>query len=309
MNGAAVVCYNVENLFDTQDDPATNDDDFLPDGSMQWTPERYGRKLEQLARAITWAGDGPPALVGLEEVENATVVAALAATGSLRRGNYTMAHFDSPDERGIDVALLIRKDFASVLEQVPLPVDLGTDRTRDVLYVLLQLANGEKLHVLVNHWPSRREGAQRSAYKRMAAARTVRHKVDGLLRNDPGAKVLIMGDFNDYPDDGSIRQGLAAACDAHAASQLFDLMCMEQPPGSGSVQYQGQWGFFDQIIVSSALLQGKGITMGAASAYRGADLLFRHPKYGPSPNRTYSGGHYKGGFSDHLPVVAHFQAK
>ncbi len=309
VQGTAIVSYNVENLFDTKDDPATNDEDFLPQGKLHWTAERYRHKLEQLARAITWAGHGPPAVIGLAEVENAAVVKDLAHTEPLGKADYALVHFESPDERGIDVALLVRKDLATVLDQQPLAVDLGRDRTRDVLYALLRLADGTHLHVLMNHWPSRGEGEKISAPKRMAAAHVVRRKVDELLRNDAHAKILIMGDFNDSPADASIRNGLQAACDARADASLVDLMCMDQPAGSGSYQYGGEWDYLDQMIISKGLFEGPGITVGKASAFHDPRLLFNHPKYGPSPDKTYSGGHYKGGFSDHLPIVAMFQLR
>lgn len=306
---AAIVSYNVENLFDTEDDPATYDEDFLPEGKLHWTGERYRHKLDQLARAIAWAGDGPPAVIGLAEVENTQVVKDLAGTGPLAQTAYSVVHFESPDERGIDVALLVRKDFATVAEQQPLPVDLGSDRTRDVLYSLLKLPGGEWLHILMNHWPSRGEGVKQSAPKRMAAAEVVRRKVDGILRKDHAAKILVMGDFNDGPQDASIRHGLQAACDSTAQADLFDLMCIHQPSGSGSFQYGGGWEYLDQMIVSNGLLNGNGINVNSASAFRDPRLLFRHPKFGPSPDKTYSGGHYKGGFSDHLPIVAMFHLR
>lgn len=306
-NGAAIVSYNVENLFDVEDDPAIHDEDFLPQGKLRWTADRYRHKLDQLAKAITWAGSGPPVLLGLAEVENEGVLRDLVRTAPLSKAGYAIVHFDSPDERGIDVALLVRRDFAQVLKEEPLQVNLGHDRTRDVLYAELQLADGGKLHMLMNHWPSRGGGVEMSAPKRMAAAKVVRRKVDGILQQDPGAKVLIMGDFNDHPRDASIQAGLKAACGLDEKADLFDLMCMGQQPNSGSYQYDGKWDYLDQMIVSRALLNGNGVTVRSAKAFHDDRLLFRHPKYGPSPNKTYSGGHYKGGFSDHLPVVAFFE--
>lgn len=303
LKGEAIVSYNVENLFDTKDDPTTQDEDFLPNGKLHWDQDRYHHKLDRLAHALTWSAGGPPALIGLAEVENAAVVNDLAVTAPLDAGTYTVVHFDSPDERGIDVALLVRKDFASVETQRPLPVDLGRDRTRDVLYAKLELASGEVLHVMMNHWPSRGEGVERSAPKRMAAARVVRKQVDAILRDQPQAKILVMGDFNDTPTDASIQMGLKASCDTTARADLFDLMGINPPADTGSFQYGGNWDYLDQIIVSRALLRGPGGIAGQASAFHDPRLLFRHPKYGLSPEKTYSGGHYKGGYSDHLPVV------
>ncbi len=304
MKGQAVVSYNVENLFDTKDDPAINDEDFLPSGKLGWTDARYRQKLEHLAEAITWVGDGPPVIVGLAEVENVTVLKDLIGTGPLKNAAYNIVHFDSPDERGIDVALLVRSAYANVLHAEPLHVDLGSDRTRDILYAELQLADGDTLHLFQVHWPSRGGGERESAPKRMTAAGVVRNKLDDLFAITPKAKVLIMGDFNDHPEDASIREGLVAACDLSSKADLFDLMCLEQPANSGSYQYKGEWDWLDQMIVSKALMSSPGIVIGPASACHDERLFFKHPKYGPSPDKTYSGGYYKGGYSDHLPVVA-----
>lgn len=298
MDGRTIVSYNVENLFDTEDDPATNDEDYLPNGSLEWTEERYVTKLERLAEAISWPADGPPVIVGLMEVENRTVVEALARTGALKSANYTVVHHDSPDERGIDVALLVDPRYVEVKKEEALTVPLDGDHTRDVLYAELGLAGGARLHVFVNHWPSRRDG-EKSVAKRVAAAQVVRQRVDALLKQDPPAQVLIMGDFNDTPTDISIQNGLRAACDVQAKADLFDLMCIGQPKGHGSYNYQGEWSYLDQLIVSRSLLD----RVKEAKAHWDDRLLFKHPRYGRSPDRTYAGRDYKGGYSDHLPVV------
>lgn len=298
LSGRSIVCYNVENLFDTEDDPATNDDDFLPNGTYAWTAERYATKLKHLAEAIGWSADGAPALLGLVEVENRKVVAELAATGVLEQAGYIIVHHDSPDERGIDVALLVHPRYAEVMKEEALNVPLKGDHTRDVLYAQLRLAEGKELHVFVNHWPSKRDGAA-SVPKRMAAAGVVRQRVDALLKRDPDAQVLIMGDFNDAPGERSIQEGLGAACDANAQADLFDLMCMAQPAGHGSYNYQGEWSYLDQLIVSRTFLP----KVKDAKAHWDGRLLFNHPRYGRSPDRSYAGESYKGGYSDHLPVV------
>jgi endonuclease/exonuclease/phosphatase family metal-dependent hydrolase len=297
--GQRIVCYNVENLFDTTDDTDSEDSDFLPAGRLQWTEERYKQKLAHLAEAIGWSGNGAPPIIGLVEVENRRVVEALAATPPLKEHAYTVVHHDSPDERGIDVALLVRDTHAEVLAHEALTVRLEGDRTRDVLYAELALAKDERLHVFVDHWPSRREGLEKSAPKRMAAARVVRAKVDAILARDPRAQVLIMGDFNDAPTDASIQEGLRAACDRSTTADLFDLMCIDQPSGHGSHNYQGEWAYLDQFIVSRSLLA----QVKEAKAFWDDRLLFKHPRYGRLPDKTYAGDDYKGGYSDHLPVV------
>lgn len=296
--GQCIVSYNVENLFDTEDDPAIDDDDFLPEGDLAWTEERYTRKLEHLSEAVAWSANGVPALLGLVEVENQAVVADLAGTGALRDAGYVVVHHDSPDERGIDVALLVHPRYAQVVASKSLRVPLEGDRTRDVLHAELALADNGRLHVFVNHWPSRRDGAA-SVPKRLAAAHVVRQQVDDILAKDPDARVLIMGDFNDAPTDASIQNGLRAACDPQVPADLYDLMCIDQPQGHGSYNYQGDWSYLDQIIVSRALLSEAD----EATAFWDRRLLFRHPRYGRSPDRTYAGKDYKGGYSDHLPVV------
>ncbi len=295
----SIVWYNVENLFDTIDDPRTNDQDMLPDGPLHWTRARYQRKLEKLANAIHWAADEAPPIIGLAEVENRAVVEDLAHTGALQGAGYEVVHFDSPDERGIDVALLVRRAYAEVLAAEALRVDLSArDRTRDILHAELGLAEGERLHVFAMHWPSRREGEAESAPKRMAAARVARAQVDKILADDPRALVLLMGDLNDGPSDASVQEGLRAAC-TPGTSDLLAVMCSERVRGRGSYNHQGNWQFLDQFIVSKALAE----RVANARVFTDDRLLFRHPRNGPTPDRTYAGDSYKGGFSDHLPIV------
>lgn len=296
--GEAIVWYNVENLFDTIDDPRTNDADFLPDGDLRWNGKRYQRKLERLAQALQWAAAGAPAIIGLAEVENRAVVEDLARTGGLAKGDYAIAHHDSPDTRGIDVAVLVERSIGEVLRSEALPVRLPEGRrTRDVLYAEVALAAGERLHVFAAHWPSRREGEGRTAARRMAAARVVRKQVDRIMKDDPTALVMIMGDLNDGPTDASVQEGLGAACDL--GKDLVALMCLNGGEGRGSYNHQGSWDYLDQFVVSRALQQRTA----SAQAYYNERLLFRHPRNGPSPDRTYAGKDYKGGFSDHLPIV------
>ena len=303
-----IVTYNVENLFDTQDDPTLEgDDEYLPGGALNWTEERYQTKLKHLAEAIAMAGEELPMMIGLVEVENAQVALDLAITPPLDKGNYILQHFDSPDERGIDVALLVQDGpYCRADHAEPLTVRLPGDATRDVLYARLQLANGEQLHVFVNHWPSRREGVQESEPKRMAAAAVVRKKVDVILATDANARIIVMGDLNDAPLDRSIRDGLAAAVDTTSKDRdLYDLVHLDELPDAGSHQFDGEWAYLDHIIVSRGMLWPKsGFRAVSAGAVHDSRLLFDHPRFGPSPNRTYGGkGKYHGGYSDHLPVV------
>lgn len=305
-----VLFYNTENLFDTINDPRTNDDEFTPEGEMHWTGDRYRHKLQQLAEAIRFAGKELPGIIGLCEVENKQVVEDLAATPPLASMHYQVVHKDSPDERGIDVALLVAPAIGTAQNAHWLTVDLGDDRTRDVLVADVQLKAGGDLHVFVDHWPSRREGEAKSAPKRMTAALTVRKEVDALLKKDPQTDIVIMGDLNDMPGDASIAEGLRASgsmVEGNRTSDLFDLVAADAQQPVGSITHVGQWQYFDHLIVSRDLLvprKGGWHTAGAASL-KDKRLLFHHPKYGDQPNRTYSGrnDYHTSGYSDHLPVV------
>ncbi len=293
--GATVVFYNVENLYDTQDDPTRDDNDFLPDGPMHWTEERLQTKYTNLGKAIALSGEKLPAMIGLAEVENATVVEGLARSEALSAAKYVVVHHESPDERGIDVALLVDPHHFNVLSSEALKVPLKNDLTRDILHAVLAGA-ADTFHVFVNHWPSRREGQEKSEPKRLAAANTLAQAM-ARIRTGLHVHVLVMGDFNDTPTDKSIQQGLSAGCDRKAP--LVDLMCVDQPKGFGSHQYDGHWDYLDQFIVSQDMMP----LVASAEALWTKRLLFKHPKFGLSPNKTYSGQNYKGGYSDHLPVV------
>lgn len=299
LKGEHIMFYNVENLFDTEYDATINDRDFTPDSEQQWTPERLTTKLDHLAEAIGFAGKEPPVLLGVCEVENKAVIERLANETSLKAAHYQVVHYDSPDERGIDVGLLFDQDIFKLVKSEALNVPLEDDRTRDILHAELT-AGGHVFHVFVNHWPSRREGQQKSEPKRMAAARVLKEAL-AAIPQAPTTHVIIMGDFNDTPTDRSIQEGLGAKC-ANTSTGLVDLMCVDQPTGHGSHQYDGHWDYLDQFIISGDLTTH----VKEAKALWDDRLLFKHPKYGLSPDKTYSGRSYKGGYSDHLPIVLRF---
>ncbi len=302
-----MVFYNVENLFDVQDDPRTNDEDFTPTGKMHWTQDRYERKLQQLAEAIGFSGRDLPLVIGLAEVENRKVVEDLAATPPLNAMHYRICHQDSPDERGIDVALLVDPDIGELEHTEWLNVPMSGDRTRDILHATINLMD-QPLHVFVNHWPSRGEGDLKSAPKRMQAARTLRSAVDALMHQDGKAHIVIMGDLNDEPMDASLKDGLRTdeLISGDRGADLYDLVGMDRTAPQGSISYDGQWQYFDHLIVSRELVwpSDGGIHALSASSVKDERLIFHHPKYGDQPNRTFSGAKYhRDGFSDHLPVV------
>ncbi len=307
--------YNVENLFDTQDDPKINDDEFTPNGRIPWTDERLETKIKQIGQVMTdIAQPAMPDLVGFAEVENLQVLEMLTSSAALDKYKYSIVHYDSPDERGIDVAMLYNPATFEVVLSEPLKVMLaGNDNTRDILYVKGKLNSGDILHVFINHWPSRREGSEKSEPKRMAAANVLRAKLDAILKLEKSPNILILGDFNDEPLDKSIAQSLGALnpdTKPFLKNNVYSLLYPAYRKGEGSLYYK-DWDLFDQVIVSgNCLSRSRGLhtSVDEAGIFRPDYLIFT-PKNGVArPNRTM-GERYFGGYSDHLPVYVKFRLK
>ncbi len=299
--------YNVENLFDTQNDPKTNDDEFTPNGKVPWTEERLNTKIEHIGQVINdIVSPSMPDLVGFAETENQEVLEMLTSSAVLSKTKYGIVHYDSPDERGIDVALIYNPATFEVITSEPLNVTLpGNDRTRDILYVKGKLNSGAILHVFVNHWPSRREGAELSEPMRMMAAHVLRAKLDAIQKQEKSPNILILGDFNDEPSDKSITQGIGATNPDKAISNnnLYSLLYPAFNNGEGSLFYKN-WDLFDQIIVSGNMIsrkKGLHTSVKDAAIYKADYLLFKNKAGESRPNRTM-GEKYYGGYSDHLPV-------
>ena len=310
---ARVAFYNVENLFDTEDDPNRQDEEFLPDSKKQWTAERYQDKLSKLAQVV--AALNYPVLLGLAEVENEAVLRALTEHPDLAEAGYDVVHYDSPDARGIDVALLYRAAFFTPVSSQAIPVTFEEDnyQSRDILLVSGTLGKDTKyntLHVLVNHWPSRRGGVAQSEARRLTAATLARQAVDELLQADATANVILMGDFNDEPTDRSITAGLRAtgATQQTDPFQLFNTVAALDAQGRGTYQFRGNWNMLDQIIVSNGLVENARkvddyyYLPESATVFTPDWLLQADGKYAGYPDRTYAGNQYLGGYSDHLPV-------
>ncbi|MCB0372188.1 MAG: endonuclease [Muricauda sp.] len=297
-----VAFYNLENFFDTWDDPHALDDDFTPKGFRNWNAHKFGKKVKKLAKAISQIGledsIAPPVLVGIAEVENKTVIKALLSSKKLRDIDYDFVHFDSPDERGIDTALIYHKEHFAVLhaETIPLLVDNTNgdrDLTRDILYVHGKL-HDEEIHVFVNHWPSRREGAEITSYKRIKAAETILQKLDTM---EEVSNCIIMGDFNDDPNSESIQTLMGTGMFINPMKQLLS-------PKTGSANYKGTWSLFDQILVSHSFLNYEPGTHSFVKAKVFAPRFLTEWKgrYKGNPFRTFAGSKYVGGYSDHFPV-------
>lgn len=305
-----VVFYNVENLFDTLDTPDVKDEEFTPEGKYQWTAARYYKKLTDLAKVLSEAsGQGLSSVIGICEVENRAVVEDLLGTGRLASVGYKLVHKDSPDERGIDVAFAYDPKQLTELHHESIFVKLETDTlklTRDILYVKT-LSGKDTIHFFVNHWPSRSGGQEASEPKRISAARVLKQRVDSIMTGNSEAKIIIMGDFNDHPNDRTMTEVLQSV--PGTGARLVNLAYHMHASGKGTYNYKGEWGMLDQFIVSDRLLKsGTGLvaTDTAMMVFSPEWLLFSDAKTGvTSPSRTYGGANYYGGYSDHLPIVLH----
>jgi predicted extracellular nuclease len=305
--------YNLENLFDTIDTPEVRDTEFTPDSDKKWNSKLYFEKLDNMAKVIAQIAinDTPEglAVIGLCEVENKEVVEDLVNRPLLKDRNYKVAHINSPDKRGIDVALIYQASMFEMESTLafPLKVEGKLDfYSRDQLLVSGKLL-GEEVHFLVNHWPSRYGGEERSAPMRNLAGDLSRSIADFILNLDSDAKIIIMGDLNDDPHNKSITEHLKASGDKNLTSQGYfynPYALLHKPDSFGSLAYRGKWNLFDQIIVSPALVKTKRKKwrLTASSVFDADFLKNAEGKYKGFPFRTYAGNHYLGGYSDHLPV-------
>jgi len=312
-----VMFYNVENLFDTIDDPEKDDNDFLPDGVMFWTQGRYRNKLNNIAKVITSAGEwDTPALVGLCEVENEKALNDLTQFSPLRKMNYRFIITDSPDMRGIDVALLYQRDKFKYLEHNSYTIKFphNPDRlTRNILHVSGQVSSQDTLDVFVCHFPSRRGGEKESEPDREYVASVVKAKCDSLMQIRKNACIVIMGDFNDEPSNKSISQTLNAQPVSKNVSDngLYNLFSgFEKRKNTGSYKFQRQWNMLDQIIVSGNMIKENcSILVLPETAnifYRDFMITDDETNGGKRPKKTYHGRKYEGGYSDHFPIIVDF---
>ena len=303
--------YNLENLFDTKDDKNVLDDDFTENSPRNWNTDRYNTKIRKLGKIIKKLGKEnklhPPLIVGVAEVENEDVLYDLINSKHLKNFGYQFIHFDSPDERGIDTALLFRENYFNVLESEAIPLYINNtngqrDYTRDILYVKGEIENNI-IHLLVNHWPSRRSGNDETVYKRKAAAVKNREIIDRIVNEDLDAKVLIMGDFNDNPSSESI--AILKNTDFY---NPMDLLLTNE---KGTLNYRGEWNLFDQIIISNNFLKPYDNTFQfvESNIFNPKELQEFTGKYKGNPFRTYIGEKFLGGISDHFPVYEVFSVK
>jgi Endonuclease/Exonuclease/phosphatase family len=308
----SLVFYNTENLFDWKNDSLVNDGEFTPEGQRHWTYNRFQKKINNLAKVLLAAGEwGAPDIVGVCEVENRDVLERLIRDTPLKSTPYKIIHKESPDARGIDVALIYNsKTFNPVFyDYYPiLNPDGSVRKTREILHVAGTFGKSDTIHIFINHWPSRYGGLMESVSKRSETASVLRSKIEEVLHRNPNSKIVILGDFNDQPGDESIRKVLKAnpVISDIQKHELYNLSSDWKDRGTGTLKYRTQWFVFDQIIVTGTLLKSKtGISCkkdGAAIVAPG--FLFQEDERygGKKPFRTYNGMEYAGGFADHLPV-------
>jgi hypothetical protein len=308
MHHVRLMFYNVENLFDFTHDSLKNDNDFLPGGIMKWNYTRYRKKITSLYKTIVSAGlDDPPEIVAMCEVENRKVLNDLVYRTYLSKFNYRIIHEESPDQRGIDVCLIYRGDSLKMTGYkywIPPGIRKEDYNTRSVLYASFTY-RGDTLHLIINHWPSRRGGVLAGEELRGEISGMIAEKADSISRISSGAvKIIIAGDFNCTPDDNEIKVLVSQSNRDYHFINLSEKMAAK---GQGTYRYQGTWEMIDQVIVSNCLLickKGLVTNSDMLTIFRPDFLLKKDPKYpGYSPLSTYRGYRYQGGFSDHLPVL------
>ncbi|MBW8326294.1 MAG: endonuclease/exonuclease/phosphatase family protein [Prolixibacteraceae bacterium] len=305
-NEYTVISYNVENLFDTVDDPKIPDEEFLPTSEKKWDSERYQKKLNDLVRVITEINPKElPEIVGLVEVENRTVLEDLTLTGALKNQKYGIIHEESPDYRGIDVALIYRQDAFQEVSHETLPVVFPDDpefKTRDILHVTGKIKK-KTVHFFVNHWPSRIGGDEKTEPKRVLAASVLKSKTDQILAEDPSARIIIMGDMNDEPANKSLYETLGAES-PDSGARLVNLMMPDDAKSMGTYFYSGSWNMLDNLVVSDALIKGKRFHVMDDKGFIFTNdwMTFTNKNGAKTPNRSYVGNKYVAGVSDHFPV-------
>ena len=283
-----IVSYNVENLFDTKHDTLKNDSSFLPEGMHHWTYRRYQTKIDRIAQVLVNIGgwESVP-LVGLCEVENARCLRNLCY--ELRRFHYKYVHYDSPDERGVDVALLYDSTRLNILNSRALSLSLDGDATRDILYVSALYEQRDTVHVMMCHLPSQLGGASNTDWKRQRAKSLLQSQIDSILLLHPSANIVVMGDMNTSAQDD--------------LTGMVNLMIPIQKMGQGTHKYQGIWTCLDQFYVSQSIA-----TKATTTIFSPWWLLEEDAKYlDYKPHRTYIGFRYNDGYSDHLPIVLHLR--
>lgn len=316
--GCRMMFYNVENLFDPFHDTLKNDYEFVAGSINGWNWKKFEKKLNDISKVIIHAGGWqPPELIAFSEVENRFVLNQLLKRTPLERFGYRVIHEESPDERGIDVAMIYRPEYFREISHRSIIINLPDSiHTRSILYVngiLLKdeslVHESDTLHMFINHWPSRTGGPSVTEHRRKAAAMTLKKVTDSIQFSNPAACIILTGDFNDEPTDNSINKVLGAnIATSDATGRLTNLMApLQGGRVKGTNKYRDQWGLIDQFIVSTPMVRkdsNSSIKVSDARILDFSFLLMEDEKFGGMvPFRTFNGMQYQGGFSDHLPVM------
>ena len=312
-NELRIMFYNLENFYDTWNDSSRTYNEFTSFGYRHWGMQKFYTKLNYIYKVIIAVGGWePPELVGLCEIENRFVLNSLVLGTPLRKFNYKVIHEDSPDLRGIDVAMIYRQDKFTEIYHHPIRITFPFDtasKTRDILYVRGLTNNKDTLHLFVNHFPSKFGGALISQPKRNYVASVLRNAIDTLIKNNMNPIIIIMGDFNDEAEDESLTKYLKVKCDTiyNKDADIINLMCgLKKKEGIGTNKFHDQWSLIDQFIVSTSLMKENNkwqVKNKRAYIFKPDFLLMPDEAYfGMKPFRTFYGPKYLGGYSDHLPV-------
>ena len=300
-NNYAIVFYNVENLFDTIDDPITNDNEFLPNAKKHWSTRKYKRKLKNIASVIHRIHSDTnqiPFIVGLAEVENKKVLQDLINQDDLKGYNFDYVHFDSRDARGIDVSLLFNKTLFEVVLSKTFPIDVHkndlSEPTRDILYVKGVLLNNP-IHILINHWPSRREGVKETASKRLQLSQKATSIIKTIYEEDSKAFIVVMGDFNDNPKNDSLQYLVSN-------NNLFNPFTKLWSWNRGTLIHKRKWYLFDQILLSKNFKTSNFLKFSSAAIFNPSFIQVQKGKFKGAPKRSYAGDKHLAGYSDHFPV-------
>ena len=313
-----VVFYNLENLFDTINDPNKNDEEYLPEGARKWTTYRYNQKLENMSRVlfdIAAKDRNFPTVIGVSEIENRLVLEDLLATPKLAKANYRIVHYDSPDRRGVDCAFFYRPDKfkleGSEAHNISFP-GRPNFLTRDLVAMWGKI-EGEPFYFIVSHWPSRLGGKERSQYSRDFVAEKCKHICDSVHKANPATKVVIMGDFNDDATDKSVTHVLGAKGNINKLDKndMFNPFHDMLKAGYGTLAYRDSWNLFDNIVVSENLATASTGTLKIQKAegskfygniFISPYMIQKEGQYKNYPLRSFVGSNFQNGYSDHFPV-------
>ncbi|NRA10840.1 MAG: hypothetical protein HRT57_02660 [Crocinitomicaceae bacterium] len=288
----SVIFYNVENLFDTLDTADKNDAEFLPSGKKKWDAKKYNKKIANINKYIALFDQ--PVLIGLCEIENKQVVQDIVNSGGMKE-THAVVHTESLDMRGIDNAIIYDSTILTLLENGVVRFDLpeGSRPTRDIVWAKF-CKDKEIIYAMVNHWPSRYGGAEKSEPKRLVAAKNATEFIDSIMNADKKAQIIFMGDLNDHPDN---------AAPQLISESLTPMITAESGVHKGTSSYRGEWGILDHIMVSKNMFKKKGVyTAKDSGKIADNEYLLTEYKGNIVPFRTYGGGKYLDGYSDHLPV-------